>query len=279
MKVVVTGGSGLAGRHVVADLAGHGYRVTNADRVAADPATVPYRLADLEDLGAVYGCLAGAEAVVHMAAIPRPGRETNEAVFRTNVLSTYHVLEAAATLGIRRVVLASSISVLGFPFFYRPLAPRYVPVDEEHPVLAQDPYALSKVLGEELAAGFARRAEMTTVSLRFAWIQTPATFLQQIQPLQDDPAAGAANLWSYVDARDVAQACRLALEADLQGHGAFFIAAPDSFMTAPTAELVRRYYPATVCTEAARTGSPSLISSAKAAGVLGYRAEHVWASY
>ena len=281
MEVVVTGGSGLAGHHVVADLVAHGFAVTNVDRTQAEQAGSVYRHADVGDLGQVYGCLRGAEAVVHLAAIPRPGSETNEVVFRTNVLSTFHVLEAAANLGIPRVILASSVSVLGFPFFYRPISPQYVPVDEDHPVLAQDPYALSKVLSEEMGKAFVRRTGMTVVSLRFAWIHTAITFRQQVCPLRDNPAGGAANLWSYVDARDVAQACRRALEADVSGHEAFFVAAPNSFMTIPTADLVRRYYPATALTyaESGLTDCPSLLNSAKAARMLGYRAEYTWSMY
>lgn len=279
MRAVVTGGSGLAGRHVVADLAHHGYAVTNVDRVAALPSVAPYRQADLEDLGQVFGCLSGADVVVHMAAIPRPVGYTNDLVFRTNVLSTYHVLEAAATLGIPRVVLASSMSVLGFPFFYRPQAPEYVPVDEEHPLLPQDPYALSKVIGEDMGKAFARRTDMTVVSLRFSWIHTPSTFKDQVRPLWDDPAAGAPNLWSYVDARDVAQACRRAIEAHLTGHEPFFIAAPDSFMPVPTAELVQRFYPQTRFVGADVGGRPSLLSSARAERLLAYRAEYTWDAY
>lgn len=278
MNVVVTGGSGLAGRFVVEDLVRHGYAVTSVDRVKPVPVLAPNRLVDLQDLGQAYGCLAGAEAVVHLAAIPRPGFDTNEVVFRTNVMTTFNVLEAAAQLGLRRLVLASSKSVLGYPFFYHRFAPHYVPIDEDHPLQPQDPYALSKVVGEEMAKAFVRRSGMTIISLRLAWIHTPETFKQQLQPMWDDPAAGASNLWGYVDARDAAQACRRALEVDLTGHEAFFIAAPDTFMKTPTAELVRRFYPeARIAPDFA--GRPSLLSTAKAARLLRYKAEYTWESY
>lgn len=278
MKVVVTGGSGLAGRHVVDDLVQHGHHVISVDRIK--PATVmsPYRLADLEDLGQVYDCIYGADAVIHLAAIPRPGFDPNAVVFRTNVMSTYNVLEAASTLGISRVILASSKSVLGYPFFYHRFAPQYVPIDEQHPLLPQDPYALSKVLGEEMAKAFVRRSGMTIVSLRLAWIHTPESFVEQLRPFWDDPEGGASNLWSYVDARDVAQACRLALVADLTGHEAFFIAAPNSFMPMPTLDLVRRFYPETQI-RPGFGGHQSLLSSAKAAQVLGYQPKYTWETY
>jgi nucleoside-diphosphate-sugar epimerase len=277
MRVVVTGGSGLAGRAVVAGLLEHGLDVTNVDLVASD-GPAPFRRADLEDLGQVYSCLRGAEAVVHFAAIPRPTLDVPEVVFRTNVMSAFNVLEAASALGITRVVSASSVSVLGFPFFERPFAPDYVPIDEAHPLLPQDAYALSKRIGEELSDGFARRGRLTVVSLRFPWIHTPRTFAEQLLPLWADPAAGASNLWSYIDTRDVAEAVRLALTAEIGGHEACFVAASDSFMPIPSRVLVTNYYPTTIIQDAL-TDHASLLSSAKAEALLGYRARHSWRSY
>src|SRR3954466_8480942 len=124
MRVVVTGGSGLAGRAVVGGLVEHGFDVLNVDLVPSAGAAQFLR-ADVADLGQVYGCLRDAEAVVHFAAIPRPTLDVPEVVFRTNVMSTFNVLEAASTLGINRIVYASSVSVLGFPFFEQPIAPVY----------------------------------------------------------------------------------------------------------------------------------------------------------
>jgi nucleoside-diphosphate-sugar epimerase len=237
-----------------------------------------FRRADLVDLGQVYGCLRDAEAVVHFAAIPRPSFDVPEVVFRTNVMSTFNVLEAASTLGIHRVVYASSVSVLGFPFFVQPFAPDYVPIDEAHPLKPQDAYALSKQIGEELADGFARRGRLTVVSLRFPWIHTPRTFAEQVQPLWKDPAAGASNLWSYIDSRDVAEAARLALTAEVVGHVACFVAASDSFMPIPSRVLVADHYPTTVIQDGL-TDHASLLSSLKAQALLGFRARHSWRSY
>jgi nucleoside-diphosphate-sugar epimerase len=263
---------------VIVDLVEHGHDVLNVDTTKPNQNLSPSKLVDVEDIGQVYGALARADAVVHLAAIPRPTYHTNEVVFRTNVMSLFNVLEVAATLGIQRIVCASSVSVLGFPFFYQPLAPQYVPIDEEHPKLPQDPYALSKMVGETMAEAFVRRAGMTVISLRFPWIHTPETFKEQLVPLWDDPAGGASNLWAYIDGRDAAQACRLALEADMQGHEAFFVAAPNSFMKTPTAELVRRYYPDTEI-RAGLDGHQSLLSSSKAAWVLNYSAQFTWEKY
>jgi nucleoside-diphosphate-sugar epimerase len=277
MQVVVTGGSGLAGRAVVTHLIEHGYTVSNVDLAPGDP-TAPFRRVELTDLGQTYGALRGAEAVVHLAAIPRPTFDVPEVVFRTNVMATFNVLEAASALGIRRVVNASSVSVLGFPFFERPFAPEYVPIDEGHPLLPQDAYALSKRAGEELSAGFTRRGRISVIDLRFAWIHTPETFAAQLAPLWSDPSEGAKNLWSYVDTRDAAEAVRLALEVDVEGHDACFIAAADSFMPTPSRELVSRYYPTTIIRDGF-AGHASLLSTAKAARLLGFVPQCSWRSY
>ena len=277
MSIVVTGGSGLAGRAVVDHLLAHGHDVTNADVVPRESAA-PFRRVEMGDLGQVYGALRGAEAVVHLAAIPRPTFDVPEVVYRTNTMAAFNVLEAASSLGISRVVYASSVSVIGFPFFERPFAPEYVPIDEAHPRLPQDAYALSKCVGEELAAGFARRGRLSVVSLRFAWIHTPETFAAQLAPLQADPAAGASNLWSYVDSRDVAESVWLALTADVTGHDACFVAAPDTFMPVPSRELVASFYPTTVMRNDFGTYD-SLLSSGRAEALIGFRPKHSWRSY
>ena len=279
MKVLVTGGSGLAGSQVVQNLVQYGYDVTIADRVAPAENIAPYRLVDLAELGQVYSALAGADAVAHLGAIPRPTNHPGEVLFRTNVMATYNIFEAAATLGIKRVVYASSMSVLGYPFYHRFFQPKYVPIDEEHPNLPQDAYALSKFLGEEIAGAFVRRTGMTAVSLRLSWIHTPESFRELIPPMWAGPGEDAsANLWLYVDHRDVAEAFRLALQADLSGHHAFFISAPNSFMKTPTVELVRRYYPDTQIRPVLE-GNQAVVSCRKAEQLLGYQAQHTWNSY
>jgi len=278
MKIVVTGGSGLTGYHVVEDLLEHDYEVNIVDRVRPKNDHAPYRFVDLENLGQAFGALDGADAVVHLAAIPRPIYDTNEVVFRTNIMTTYNVLEAAITLGIPKVVYASSISVIGYPFYYRYFAPAYVPIDENHPKLPQDPYAMSKYLGEEIAKSFVRRGDINVISLRLAWVHTPESFKEQIMPMWGDPDAGASNLWWYVDGRDAAQAFRLALASNLQGHQAFFIGAPDSFMKIPSQQLIKDFYPDTEV-RPELTGNTALVSSRKAEEALGYKAQHTWKTY
>jgi nucleoside-diphosphate-sugar epimerase len=153
-----------------------------------------------------------------------------------------------------------------------------VPIDEAHPLLPQDAYALSKRIGEELADGFARRGRLTVVSLRFPWIHTPGSFAEALRPLWRDPAAGASNLWSYIDTRDVAEAVRLGLTAEIAGHVACFVAATDSFMPIPSRVLVADHYPTTIIHDDLMEHG-SLLSSARARALLGFRARHSWRSY
>lgn len=281
LRLLVTGGSGLLGSAVVRHLRACGHEVLSADRVPPPDRAGRYKLVDIEDIGQVYSVVRGMDAVVHLAAIPRPQYDAPEVVFRTNTMAMFNVMEAAAAFGVPRVIYASSISVLGFPFFTQPLSPAYLPIDEDHPRLPQDAYALSKALGEEIAAAFVRRqgGALTVISLRYPWIHTPESFAEQIVPLWNQPAPdAAANLFSYVDARDAAESVRLALEAPMNGHEAFFISARDSFMPQESAALAAAHFP-TAEIRAGLTGHASLLSTRKAAQALGFAAQHSWRDY
>ena len=229
MNVVVTGGSGKAGRAVVRDLVEHGHTVLNVDRVppTGGAAGSTFMPADLTDYGQTLEAVSGAgvvpgiEAVVHLAALPSPTVATPDVVFRTNVTSTHTVFAAAARLGLSRVVWASSETTLGLPFD-RP--PEYVPVDEEHELRPETSYALSKVLGEEMARQFSRWSGIPIVGLRFSNIMERADY-ESFPSYWDDPSIRKWNLWSYVDESHVAQSVRLALEADVAGADAFIVAA------------------------------------------------------
>jgi nucleoside-diphosphate-sugar epimerase len=274
-KVLVTGGTGKAGRWVIAELLEHGYQVTNVDLRPSNQ--VHTFQADLCDLGQVYGVLEGRDAVVHLAAIPWPGEHPPEVVFRNNVMSTFHVLQAACVLGIQKVILASSESALGFPFKFRSFNPLYLPIDEAHPLLAQDAYGLSKIMGEELGQGFARRDPgMSIMSLRFSFIQRPEDYAAELRQAWADPERNSFNLWAYVDVRDVALACRLALECPHTGHAAFYIAAPDTLMREPTLELVNRFYPGVERVAESFGGRMSPLDGSHAEQILGFKARYTW---
>jgi nucleoside-diphosphate-sugar epimerase len=269
--IAVTGASGKAGRTVVGDLLDHGYEVRAIDLVGSDAFDCEQLVADVTDYGQVVEALRGAEAVVHLAAIPAPGLRPDEATFRINTMSTYAVFSAAALHGLGRVVWASSETILGLPF-EREL-PDYAPIDEEHRPLAQSSYALSKVAGEAMAEHFARWSGVAHVGLRFSNIMEPHDY-ERFPSWQDDPQARRWNLWGYVDARDVAQSCRLGLEVDVSGAEAFIVAAADTVMERPSAELMAEVYPDVPLR--AVSGTNTLLSIEKARRVLGYEPVHSW---
>lgn len=274
-KILVTGGTGKAGRWVVTELLEAGYQVTNVDlRPSTD---VPTFQADLCDLGQVYGMVEGQDAIIHLAAIPWPGEHPPEVVFRNNVMSTFNILQAARTLGIRKVVLAGSESTLGFPFSTHLITPHYLPIDENHPLLAQDAYGLSKIMLEELGRGFVRRDPgMSIISLRFSYVIPPTDYVTELQAAWADPNHNSLNLWGYVDARDVARACRLAVEQQTTGFDAFFVAAPDTLMREPTLELVERFYPGVERIAADFGGRASPLDGRHAREVLGFTPQYTW---
>jgi nucleoside-diphosphate-sugar epimerase len=274
-KILVTGGSGKAGRAVVRDLVEHGYEVVNTDIQPPQERLTPFLKADLTDLGETYEALKGCEAVVHLAAIPAPGLQTDETTFRINMESTYNIFTAATTLGLKRVVWASSETTLGLPFDKE--QPSYAPIDEDHPLLPQSSYALSKVLSEEMARQMSRWAGIPFVGLRFSNIMEPHDY-QRFPSFWNDARLRKWNLWGYVDARDVAQSCRRGLEADFQGVDHFIIAAGDTVMTRPNRELMAEVFPNVPLRDGVGDNE-TLLSVDKARRVLGYQPEYSWRSH
>lgn len=274
-KVVVTGGTGKAGRAVINDLLAHGYQVLNVD-VLPPPEpplmrTVSFLKADLTELGQVIEVLNGYDAVIHLAAIPAPGIQTEEVTFRNNTLSTFNIFSAAATLGLQRVVWASSETTLGLPFDR--VKPVYAPIDEEHPLNPESSYALSKVLSEEMARQFNRWSGIPIIGLRFSNIMEPHDY-ERFASFQADAKLRKWNLWGYVDARDVAQSCRVSLEAAITGAEAFIIAAADTVMERANRELMAEVFPGV---ELKPVGdNDTLLSIDKARRLLGYKPEFSW---
>ncbi len=266
---------------VARDLLAHGYEVLNVDRQPGPgshgpDATVHLLTADLTSYGEALEALGdGAwgrrpDAIVHFAAIPSPVHATPAEVFRVNVTSTHAVFAAAAALGVRRVVWASSETTLGLPFD-RP--PDHVPVDESH-VYPETSYAMSKVLGEELARQFSRIAKITIIGLRLSNVMVRSDY-ERFPSFWDDPHVRKWNLWGYVDESHVAQSVRLALEADIGGADNFIIAAADTVMKRPSRDLMAEVFPA-VPVAPTVGGHDTLLSIDRARAVLGYDPQFSW---
>ncbi len=286
MKVLVTGGSGHLGQFVVQDLLDHGYQVINADRrpPTSAPINAPVREGaarfietNVGDVGQVAGAMAGCDAVVHLGAIPAPYRHADEVVFNNNTQATFAVFQAAALLGVQKVVFASSISAYGTAYSPEVTVPLYAPVDEEHPLLNHDAYGLSKEVDERTGLMFHRRTGMSVVALRFHWVSAPRQALERVPHVSanlSDPQSSRV-LWGYIDARDAASICRLALEATGIGFEAFNVTAADTLAEMPTEELLRTYAP-TVEIREPISGFASPFSIAKAKRLLGWEPVHTW---
>jgi nucleoside-diphosphate-sugar epimerase len=280
MAVIVTGSSGLLGRYVAAALVAAGHDVLGLDASRPpDDGHWAHVTIDLTELGATLQLVRNASTVVHIAAIPRPTALAPEAVFRTNLSSTYNVVEAAVLSGATRIVYASSMSVLGYPFFERPVRPAYLPIDSAHPVAPQDAYALSKWLGEEIVqSAVNRRPELCAVSLRMPWIQTAETFPREVSRRRAQAKLVARDLWAYLDARDAASAFVSAVERPIVGHRRVYISAADTFMDVETTKLVASAYP-NVPFKHPLSGFDTLFDLGEARAVLGFQPHFAWRQY
>jgi nucleoside-diphosphate-sugar epimerase len=271
VRIVVTGGSGKAGRWVVRDLRERGHDVLNVDVTHDGSVHGLCVLADLTDLGQCHEVVAGADAVVHLAAIPAPEIRPAGETFRNNALSTYNVFSAAVERKIGQVVWASSETVLGLPFDE---PPAYAPIDERHPPRPETSYALSKLVGEAMAEQFTRRSGIPFVGLRISNIMEPPDYTR-FATWQDDPPARRWNLWGYVDVRDVAQAVRRSLEANVTGAEVAIVAAADTCMQRHSADLMAEVYPGVPLTRPVE-GRETLLAIDHARDALGYEPEHSW---
>jgi nucleoside-diphosphate-sugar epimerase len=277
-KTVVTGGSGMLGRAVIREMLAGGRDVLSIDRVAPRDDSCPSRIVDLTRAEEVVRALASAEAAIHLGAYQAPGIVSDPETFANNVAASYNVLHAAAANGLRRLVLASSTAAFGFLYARKPFAPDYLPVNENHPCRPQDPYGLSKVVGEAAADAFARVHQLSIYSLRFPGVNFEPDFRGFADRFQD-PAVKLGRLWSYIDARDAAAACILALDAPARGHETLIVAAPTSTVAAPTDDLLRRYFPAVKKARPELSGNWSGVDSSRARAALGFEARHVWEKY
>jgi nucleoside-diphosphate-sugar epimerase len=288
-RVIVTGGSGLAGKWVVQNLVEHGYEVLNLDRVPMAQRTVRTLVADITDAGQVFNALSSTtapvefaddlepkpiDAIVHFAAIPRIMLTTDNEVFRINVMGTYNILDAAAKLGIRKVILASSETTYGVVFAHRHRDPVYFPLDEAYPVDPMDSYATSKVVNEVTAKAFQLRTGSDIYCFRIGNVLEPDDYAKFSTWLKD-PAMRKRIAWSYIDGRDLAEAARLAIETDGLGFEIVNIAADDVSSDLPTRTLLERYYPG-VPVKKTLGEFETLLSNEKLKRLLGWQQQHRW---
>jgi len=277
MRIAVTGGSGKLGRTVVRELRKNGDHVVSLD--ATGERGPGFVRVDLTDYGQTIDAILGVndqhdgfDAIVHLAAIPAPGILSDVATFHNNIRVTYNVFQAARRAGIRNVVYASSETVLGLPF---DVPPPYIPVDEDYPARPESTYSLVKHLEEQMAIELVRwDPALKIVALRFSNVMDPEDYAA-FPAFDDDPWARKWNLWGYIDARDGAQAIRRALEWDTTGFDRFIIAAADTVMSRPNAELVAEVFPGVPLKRDLGTND-TLLSIDKARRILGYAPAHSW---
>ena len=289
MRIFFTGGSGKAGRHVAPYLAEQGHQVTNADLVPlGHPAVADLRV-DLTDAGETYSALAGLanlgeldlpeqpsyDAVVHFAAVPRILLRPDAATYAANVLSTYHVLEAASRLGVRKIVFASSETTYGICFAQGERRPLYVPVDEDHPTIPEDAYAMSKVAGEATARSFQARTGADVYGLRINNVIEPHEYAELFPAFLADPSSRRRNIFAYIDVRDLGQMVRRCLATDGLGYQLFNVANADLSVGVTTAELRQRFYDG-VEVRRELGSDETFYAIDKARDLVGFAPEHSW---
>lgn len=284
MKVLVTGARGKVGRAAVAAFqkAGHDVRASDIfpptfERQGEDEPD--YIQADVTDPGDMFAVVRGADAVVHAAALPEPTRNPPHVVFKNNLMGVFNALEAAVRWEVPRFVNISSETVPGFFFPERDFLPDYVPVDEEHPIRPQDPYATAKHFGEQLMDAAIRRSDIRAISIRPCWVQHEGNYENNLGPQVRDESLLSPNFWSYIDVYDLADAIVLAAESDLPGHEVFYIASPDNVGGRDFDAIVRKYYGDKVKIKPLDREDASGISSKKAMDMLGYSPKRSWRDY
>lgn len=292
MRILFTGGSGKAGRHAVAYLVAQGHRVLNVDRVVLDNPDVPTRLADITDAGQMFDIMASYagydemepgtgvpkfDAVVHFAATPRLLMTSDNECYRVNTIGTYNVIDAAVKFGVKKIIFASSETTYGICFADGERMPDYLPIDEEHDVIPEDSYAMSKVANEVTARSFQRRSGVDIYGLRINNVIEPHEYVQDFPNYLANPKTRLRNIFAYIDARDLGQMVQCCLDTDGLGYQIFNVSNDDHSVGETTAELIAQYYPGV---PAAEMGAyETFYSNAKAKRLLGYNPQHNWRMY
>jgi nucleoside-diphosphate-sugar epimerase len=290
MRVFFTGGSGKAGRHAIAHLLEQGHRVTNGDLVPlGHPGVADLRI-DLTDAGQVFNALSAYagfdelepgtgvpayDAVVHFAAIPAILVAPDNETFRVNALSTYNVIDAAVKLGISKVIFASSETTYGICFADGEVKPEYVPIDEDHPTVPHDSYAMSKVVNEATARSFQARSGIDIYGLRINNVIEPHEYATKFPAFVADPGLRRRNIFAYIDARDLGHMVDCCLRTDGLGYEVFNVANDDTSVGLTSAEVTAQFY-AGVPVRRDLVGHETFYANDKAKQLVGFAPKHGW---
>ena len=288
-RILFTGGSGKAGKHVVPWLMEKGHRVVNVDLTPLDHPGVDNLTADITDSGQMFNVMSSLanfdeleldsvpafDAVVHFAAVPRILMNPDNETFRINATGTYNVIEAAVKLGIKKIIFASSETTYGVCFAQGERKPDYLPVDEEHPVVPEDSYAMSKVANEVTARSFQQRTGFDIYGIRINNVIEPHEYAENFPAYMEDPDLRRRNIFAYIDARDLAQMVHLMLKTDGLGYQIFNASNDNHSVNMTTTELIERYY-AGVPLKRELAGEETVYCNQKAKRLLGFQPAHNW---
>lgn len=272
-KILITGGSGNIGKYIIEELK-EKYQLVTFSRTSPKDKKVKFIKGDILKIKDLENACKGIDIVIHLAALLP--KDEPEKIFKVNVIGTFNLLEVCCKKKVKRVIFASSNSCPGFIYQKKRLEPEYLPIDENHPLKPQDPYGLSKLIGEEICRNYTNRCGIETICLRPPWIWFPEK-AKVYEPFVKIHEAWAHSLWVYQDVRDVAQAFRLAVEVKGIKHERIFISARDNGTEYPTPDLIRKYYPKVKKINKSKLrGRASLIDISKARKILGYKPKYTW---
>lgn len=293
MRIMFTGGSGKAGKHVVQYLMEQGHKVLNVDLKPLDVAGVNTLIADITDSGQMFNAMKSYtwfdeldigngvpefDAVVHFAAVPRilllPDNET----YRVNTIGTYNILDAATKLGIPKVIFASSETTYGVCFADGERMPEYIPIDEDHPVIPEDSYAMSKVVNEVTARSFQRRSGIDIYGIRINHVIEPHEYAENFPGYIADVSTRRRNIFAYIDVRDLAQIVDRSLKTDGLGFQIFNASNDDLSVDQTSADIAAKFYEG-VPRKSEMGEYETFYSNQKAKKMLGFKEKHNWRKY
>jgi len=292
MRLLFTGGSGKAGKHCIDYLRNQGHTILNVDLIDLGHDSVQTRLADITDAGQIFDVMSSYanyheldlgqgvpkfDAVIHFAAIPRLMMTSDNECYRVNTLGTYNVLDAAIKFGIKKVIFASSETTYGVCFADGEVKPDYLPIDENHPTIPQDSYAMSKVVNEATAKSFQRRSGIDIYGLRINNVIEPHEYKEKFPAYMENPDLRRRNIFSYIDARDLGQMVQKCLDTDGLGYEVFNVSNDDHSVGLSSEKLIETYY------QNIEIKTPKVLesfySNEKAKKLLGFQPCHSWRAY